>query len=259
MNWLQSIFASAPSKGSKARALCVLALFALVVILTAAAFPNDTPNASQSTTYYACVNNTTGAITIVSKNTTCQTGYHKIQWNQQGLKGPQGPTGSTGPTGPQGPTGSQGPTGPQGPAGVSQGYFKANGQVNFSNNGNFTAVVVTAPVATSGNYIVNATEIAIVAQGDTVACIVGSVGGYRGHLFGVIGSVSNLQYATISVTDTVTIGAGDQIELLCLGYNNSASTYSYNASITAIQLNAVSDANVHSTQHKPALPPLLHH
>ncbi len=93
MNWLQSNFASALLKGSKTRVLGVLMLFALVVILTAAAFPNDTQLSPQSNaTYYACVNNTTGAITIVSKNTTCQTGFHKIHWNQQGPIGPCRPT-----------------------------------------------------------------------------------------------------------------------------------------------------------------------
>jgi len=56
-------------------------------------------------TYYACVNNSTGTIRIVTQTTTCKTGEHKIQWNQVG---PQGPKGTTGPQGPQGPPGTAG-------------------------------------------------------------------------------------------------------------------------------------------------------
>ena len=83
---------------------------------------------ASTVTYYACVNNSTGAITIVSATKTCATGFHKIQWNQQGPAGPAGPTGPKGATGPAGPkgatgaTGAQGPAGPQGPPGLAVGY-----------------------------------------------------------------------------------------------------------------------------------------
>src|ERR1700745_705557 len=90
--------------------------------------------ANASTTYYGCVNNSTGAISIVGSSTICKTGFHKIQWNQIGPAGPVGPRGATGPVGPAGaqgatgamgpagPTGPQGSQGPQGPAGISVGY-----------------------------------------------------------------------------------------------------------------------------------------
>lgn len=79
MNWLQSIFVSALFKGSKTRVLCVLMPLALLVVLTAAALPNDTLSSPQTNvTYYACVNNTSGAITIVSQSTKCPSGTHKI-------------------------------------------------------------------------------------------------------------------------------------------------------------------------------------
>jgi hypothetical protein len=48
-------------------------------------------SATTSTIYYACVNNKTGSITIVSQTTICKKGYRKIQWNQAG---PQGPSNS---------------------------------------------------------------------------------------------------------------------------------------------------------------------
>src|ERR1700745_2611876 len=56
--------------------------------------------ANASTTYYGCVNNSTGAISIVGSSTVCKTGFHKIQWNQIGPAGPVGPRGATGPVGP---------------------------------------------------------------------------------------------------------------------------------------------------------------
>jgi len=78
--------------------------------------------ANAAVTYYGCVNNSTGAITIVSATTTCKTGFHKIQWAQTGPQGPVGPTGpkgATGATGPTGPKGATGATGPQGPTGAT--------------------------------------------------------------------------------------------------------------------------------------------
>jgi hypothetical protein len=53
-------------------------------------------------TYYGCVNNTTGAIRIVSKTTMCKSTENKIHWNQVGRQGPKGPQGVQGPQGPQG-------------------------------------------------------------------------------------------------------------------------------------------------------------
>ncbi len=97
MNWLQSIFTSALFKGRKTRVLCVLTLLALVVVLSAAALPNDTLSSPQTNiTYYACVNNTSGTVTIVSQSTKCPSGTHKIHWNQQGPIGPQGIQGPQG-------------------------------------------------------------------------------------------------------------------------------------------------------------------
>ena len=254
MNWLQSIFTSALFKGSKTRVLCVLTLLALVVVLSAAALPNATLSSPQTNvTYYACVNNTSGAITIVSKSTKCPTGSQKIHWNQQGPIGPQGPQGV------QGVQGIQGIQGPQGPAGVSQGYFSSKGNVNIStNNGQLVPVVSTIPLAASGTYIVTASEVAIVASGDTVARIITSAGGAVGSYFSTVGPVSNLQYTTITVTDSVSVGAGDQLQLSCVGYNGNPSTISYSAGISAIQLNSV-QSNINHNNPRPQLPKPLSH
>ena len=72
---------------------------------------------------YACVNNSSGTIHVVSSADTCSTNEVALAWNQQGPKGDAGPQGLKGDTGPQGPKGEAGPqglkgdTGPQGPTG----------------------------------------------------------------------------------------------------------------------------------------------
>lgn len=49
----------------------------------------------------------------------CASKEQLIEWNLQGLRGPQGPQGPTGPQGPAGPQGAQGLQGAQGPQGSS--------------------------------------------------------------------------------------------------------------------------------------------
>jgi hypothetical protein len=75
---------------------------------------------------YACKNNSSGELRVVTANATCQRNWTLISWNVAGPPGPQGPQGVPGPQGLQGPqgvkgdrgaTGATGPQGPQGPAG----------------------------------------------------------------------------------------------------------------------------------------------
>jgi hypothetical protein len=101
------------------KAVC-LATFACLIVGTATGTPQPATSANgiQSpavVTFFGCVNNTTGAIRIVSKTTVCQSSDQEIHWNQ---KGPQGPQGQQGPQGLQGPEGPQGPKGPKGPQGL---------------------------------------------------------------------------------------------------------------------------------------------
>ncbi len=62
------------------------------------------------------MNNSSGAIKIVSANATCANNETLLTWNSQG---PAGATGATGPAGATGATGSTGATGPTGSAGLS--------------------------------------------------------------------------------------------------------------------------------------------
>jgi len=57
---------------------------------------------------YACVNNNSGTIHIVSATSACATGEVALSWNNAG---PQGATGATGAAGPTGATGATGPSG----------------------------------------------------------------------------------------------------------------------------------------------------
>jgi hypothetical protein len=72
-------------------------------------------------TYYACVNNASGTIKMVSEADTCSGNDMNVVWNQQGPQGVAGPQGEQGPAGPDGAEGPQGDTGPQGPQG-DQGF-----------------------------------------------------------------------------------------------------------------------------------------
>ena len=105
---------------------------------------------AQGNTVFACVNNSSGAVKLVSAGTVCPSGSTLVSWNivgatgptgatgQTGAQGPtgatgqtgaQGPTGATGPTGAQGPTGATGPTGAQGPTGTIASQFCPSGGV----------------------------------------------------------------------------------------------------------------------------------
>jgi len=75
---------------------------------------------------YACVNNNTGAIKIVTPQTACAKQETLIHWNEAGQQGPVGPQGPIGLTGMNGHDGAQGPQGPQGDPGPSWQVFDKN-------------------------------------------------------------------------------------------------------------------------------------
>jgi hypothetical protein len=69
-------------------------------------------------TVRACVNTVNGRITLLTDD-GCGSKEQLVEWNLQGLSGPQGPPGPTGAQGPAGHEGAQGPGGPQGAAGTN--------------------------------------------------------------------------------------------------------------------------------------------
>jgi hypothetical protein len=90
---------------------------AFVVSLALAPISADTQQ------IFACVNNNSGAVRIVTQAAACRAPESLVTGNvvgPQGPPGPAGPAGALGPPGPQGPAGpagALGPPGPQGPAG----------------------------------------------------------------------------------------------------------------------------------------------
>ncbi len=88
-------------------------------IVASAAFAASValPMSANAQTYYACQDNKSGAVRIVSSTTACSKFESGISWNREGAPGPAGPPGPGGPAGPAGPTGAFGPMGPTGAAG----------------------------------------------------------------------------------------------------------------------------------------------
>lgn len=111
-----------------------LALLLAIGCLTLSITP-----AAAAVTFYACVNNSTGALTIVTATTNCKTGFHKIQWNQ------------TGPTGPQGARGLTGATGPQGRPGPVNAYIKLGNTSGAGDNWTTSTLSLSVP---QGSYAV---------------------------------------------------------------------------------------------------------
>ena len=85
------------------RGTVIAALALLCTGLVAAASTSNPP------TLYACVNNSSGTIKMVSAGDTCHGNDTLVSWNTQGIQGPPGPQGPKGDTGPAGPAGPQGP------------------------------------------------------------------------------------------------------------------------------------------------------
>jgi hypothetical protein len=68
----------------------------------AAASPNQAD--AQEAVIYACVNNGSGTIRIVSPLAVCRGNDIPLTWNAVGVEGPEGPEGPAGPEGPPGAT-----------------------------------------------------------------------------------------------------------------------------------------------------------
>lgn len=79
-----------------------LGRFGAVLLLAAAIVGTMTvgfAGAITSGLIYACVNNSSGTIKVVSATSTCANNEIMLVWNGEGTQGPTGPTGPTGPAG----------------------------------------------------------------------------------------------------------------------------------------------------------------
>src|SRR5271168_1275119 len=237
------------------RAFCLLLCCVLAIALQPTAAASDIPNVPASTIYYGCVTNSTGAIRIVSKTTTCKSTEHKIHWDQTGPQGPQGPKGPKGATGPKGP---QGPQGPQGPPGISVGYSAMAGPgsdiaINSCLPGNL--ILQTDTIGTSGYYFISGSVLPAVASGDGYVFCYDTLAstGTASQYGGQYASGQTLNYAQVSVTDVLFIGAGDAVQLWCYTGGSNGS-YAFNAGLTATLINSLEKAKKAKPQHAHATP-----
>ena len=138
---------------------------------------------------------------------SCPTGDSSLIWNKVG---PQGPAG---------------PQGPQGPAGLAVGISGTSGtSVSLNQAQTLTPVLSTAAAPASGTYYVNASVMLVVAQGDTVACILGDNNGLQGT-FATVGPVANQTYETVPLDQAISVNAGDSVKVECTDYTSNNSTF----------------------------------
>ena len=148
---------------------------AMAIVISAALIGTSTVGLATAVTtglIYACVNNSSGTIKIVSATTLCANNEIQLVWNAEGLTGstgatgPTGATGATGPTGPIGPIGATGATGLTGSTGVdgSTGATGANGATGSAGargatgaTGATGAAGATGPAGTVGTLYVPGT------------------------------------------------------------------------------------------------------
>jgi hypothetical protein len=199
--------------------LCAFFLLACCVLPLAA-------QQATATNYYACVNNSTGALRIVSKSTAGKSTEHKIDWNQAGPQGPPGP---------QGPQGAQGP---QGPPGMSVGYSAICGYVCDIYLSGVTLIAQTAAVG-AGTYYVSTSTFLAIGNGDKAYCYVTTADTGALHTLG--GSTDGGYWQQSSTTDVFTVSAGDAFQLLC--FDDNGSSYVASAAITATLINSASGAD----------------
>jgi hypothetical protein len=202
----------------------VVSTIVVTLLLLLGALASASAQTPATVTYYACVNNSTGAITIVSKTTTCKTGFHKIQWNQVGPQAPAGP---------QGPKGA---TGAQGPPGISVGNstLGSAGSVAIFPG---TLVAQTSAVQVTGNYYIAASALLYVSPSDSVYCYT-TTGSNGAGVFDMQAGSGVAGYVSTAPSDAIFIGAGDVFQFYCYSKGSDTTSSVYDAALTATLINS---------------------
>jgi hypothetical protein len=228
---------------------CALLLLAGCVLPMAAQEASTSQAAvlPPATTFYGCVNNSTGAIKIVTANTKCKATEHKIHWNQVG---PQGPKGARGPQGPQGPQGTQGPPG------ISVGNF-ASGSSGPLASSPGTLIAQTNPIPSTGTYYISASALLHVDANDGAYCYTTSAGNGGGGIQGgsSAGAATGVGvYQQATMTDAIFAGAGDVFQLWCYSATGAANSFVFNSGLSATLINS---SFAHKKQAQHATPPSI--
>ena len=162
---------------------------------------------------YACVNNSSGTIHVVSSADTCSTNEVALAWNQQGPKGD---------TGPQGPKGDTGPQGPSGPAGMGGAAFYREQRVPMSIPNSYTEMHrIDLP---EGKYFVTSTVLVNNLQPSGRIPVICTL--YGGNGSSVIAAAqveangeSGASATTLTNTYTTQWAAPFSVQLLCASNN----------------------------------------
>ena len=190
-------------------------------------------NTATTGTIKACYKTGTAPVPLnhVGNSVACPTGDSALTWNQ---------------------------VGPQGPPGVSKGISTSSSTNVPLNQGNTLVQVMTiTPVPTSGTYYLNASIMLTVGAGDGVACV-WSENGTEVGTFATVGDVPNLSYQTVSLTGSLYLPAGTNLQVLCSDYNSVAQTSFYNGAITGVLINSpAGNAKQAATPVLHGLPPQL--
>jgi hypothetical protein len=183
------------------------------------------------TTYYACVNNSSGTIKMIDASKTCDKSEVKIEWNQVGPKGDKGDKGDTGDTGQQGlqgvqgpigDTGTQGPQGVQGPIGDTGAQGPQGVQGPIGNTGPQGPQGVQGPIGDTGPQGPKGDTGTTGPKGDPGTSSNGVVAYYASNL-------TSQEFATQS-EDYMT----PDIAIKFVGFTNSKATSSSPSEVTAI-------------------------
>ena len=174
----------------------------------------------------------------IATGTACPTGYSSLTWNKVGPQGLQGV---------------------QGPAGISVGVSGTSAtSVPLTTAQTLTPVLATAAAPQGGTYYVNASVMLVVAQGDTVACVMSGANGVTGA-FSTVGPVANQTYETLPLSQNVALNAGGSATVECADYTSNAATSFYDGGITATLINSSTGnaPRISPQTARPALPPRL--
>lgn len=175
-------------------------------------------NSPSPTTYYACVNNSSGTIKMVDADAACSHNEHKINWDQGAQAAPR----------------------------ASEVYVARTGVMAYQTHGSESGLVVgELHGLPAGSYHVTAQETASFADslyGGQLTCALNPGTAHAIDGIAVVGAVTAIgQRSNVVVTDALTIGAGTVIKYSCSG---PAGLSSDNAVITATRVDTLTDLTV---------------
>jgi hypothetical protein len=96
--------------------------------------------------------------------------------------------------------------------------------------------LVSTRVLPAGKYMVTATVAAVIAPNDQIVCAVSNVPDTNDGVFGTAGNPASSGgiYGTATITDTITVSAGQRLWLGCNSFNYGKGTYAGSAVLEAV-------------------------